>query len=106
DGELARMNRLVADLLTLARLDAGLPIQTQSLPVAPLLEGLVDETRLLAASAGRKLKIADPLTETAGQFEILADPDRLHQILLNLLHNAVKFTPDGGSIAVCASRQR
>src|SRR5205085_7879484 len=44
DGELSRMNRLVADLLTLARLEAGLPVHTQALPVGPLLDGLAEET--------------------------------------------------------------
>jgi two-component system OmpR family sensor kinase len=105
NGELDRMNRLVGDLLTLARLEAGLSIHIQALPVAPLLEGLVEEARLLAASAGRDLHVADPQTHADGTFEVLADPDRLHQILLNLLHNAVKFAPDGGSITVCAERQ-
>lgn len=105
NAELARMNRLVGDLLTLARLDAGLPVRVQALPVEPLLEGLVEETRLLAARAGRDLVVAAPQTEPADGVAVLADPDRLHQILLNLLHNAVKFTPDGGCITLGAARQ-
>jgi two-component system OmpR family sensor kinase len=106
NGELARMNRLVGDLLTLARLEAGLPMHVQALPVAPLLEGLVEETRLLAAHADRDLVIvAGPQSGGADGLTVLADPDRLHQILLNLLHNAVKFTPDGGCITVCAARE-
>ncbi len=106
NGELARMNRLVGDLLTLARLEAGLPMHVEALPVVPLLEGLVEEARLLAARSGRDLLIvAGPQSGGAGALTVLADPDRLHQILLNLLHNAVKFTPDGGRITVCAARQ-
>jgi two-component system, OmpR family, sensor kinase len=105
NGELARMNRLVGDLLTLARLEAGLPIHVQALPVAPLLEGLIEETRLLAARAGRDLIVADPQTDAAGALAVQADPDRLHQILLNLLHNAVKFTPDGGRVTIRAGLQ-
>jgi two-component system OmpR family sensor kinase len=64
-AELARMNRLVGDLLTLARLEAGLPLHLQALPVAPLLEGLAEETRLLADHSGRSLTVADPRTEEA-----------------------------------------
>jgi two-component system OmpR family sensor kinase len=106
NDELARMNRLVGDLLTLARLEAGLPLHVQALPVVPLLEGLIEETRLLTARSGRDLAVvAGPQTAWAGGLAVLADPDRLHQILLNLLHNAVKFTPDGGRITVCAARQ-
>jgi two-component system OmpR family sensor kinase len=104
--EIARMNRLVGDLLTLARLEAGLPLHIQALAIAPLLEGLVEETRLLAVRSGRDLAIADsPQTATDNRLTLLADPDRLHQILLNLLHNAVKFTPDGGQITVGATRR-
>ncbi|HVC35647.1 MAG TPA: ATP-binding protein [Chloroflexota bacterium] len=105
NGELARMNRLVGDLLTLARLEAGLPLHVQALPIVPLLEGLVEETRLLAARSGRALIFAELKTDAADGLAVLADPDRLHQILLNLLHNAVKFTPDGGCISVGAARQ-
>jgi len=104
-GEMARMNRLVGDLLTLARIDAGLPLHVQALPVVPLLEGLVEETRLLAARSGRDLAVVAPRIQEGGELAVLADSDRLHQILLNLLHNAVKFTPDGGSITVAAARQ-
>ncbi len=106
DGELARMNRLVGDLLTLARLEAGLPMHVQALSTAPLLERLIEETRLLAGRSRRDLVIeaASPNGET-DSLTVLADSDRLHQILLNLLHNAVKFTPDGGRITVGAARR-
>jgi two-component system OmpR family sensor kinase len=105
-GETARMSRLVGDLLTLARLEAGLPLHIQALDVAPLLEGWAEETRLLAARLGRDLRIVSgPQSEGDAGLTLLADPDRLHQILLNLLHNAVKFTPDGGLITVSVAQQ-
>jgi two-component system OmpR family sensor kinase len=83
DDELARMNRLVGDLLTLARLEAGLPMHVQALPAAPLLKGLIEETRLLAARFGRDLVIGTgPPNGEADTLTVLADSDRLHQILL------------------------
>jgi|GEM_PF-1965782 two-component system OmpR family sensor kinase len=101
EGELARMNRLIGDLLMLARLEAGIPVHLQALPLMPLLEGLLEKARVLAAGAGHKLVIeAGTQTGEAAGLTVLADPDRLQQIMLNLLHNAVKFTPDGGRITV------
>jgi two-component system OmpR family sensor kinase len=105
NAELARMNRLVRDLLTLARLEASLPLHVQALPVVPLLEGLAEQTRVLAARSGRDLIVIGPSTDNVDRAAVLADPDRLHQILLNLLHNAVKFTPDGGCITLSGARR-
>ena len=103
--ELGRMKRLVTDLLTLARLDAGLPVRTRLVEIVPFLDGLAEQTRGLAAHAGRELDVAvEYIPQEDDRLAVLADPDRLHQILLNLLHNALKFTPDGGRITLKAQR--
>jgi signal transduction histidine kinase len=94
--EIARMERLAADLLTLARSDRG----ELELAVAPVNAGalaaeVVRRTEPLARERGVELVIeqeATPPTE--------ADPDRIQQTLLILLGNALKHTPPGGRVVV------
>lgn len=101
DG-LGRLERLANDLLTLARSDLG----EQALAVAPLDLGsftaeVVRQTTPLAHSHNLTLRC-----ETINdQVPIEADPDRLHQVLLILLDNAIAHTTSGGTIVIEISRQ-
>ncbi len=95
-----RANRMVMDLLDAARIQSGqaISIQPQPLPVGPLLAEAVEAFRLQAEQKCQRL-----VCETAdGVSHVLADNDRLHQVLSNLIGNAVKFTPEGGLIRVTA----
>jgi heavy metal sensor kinase len=93
--EVNRLTNIVESLLTLSRADAGqIRIQVSVFPVVPLvreaaglLEVLIEDKHLKFALAG---------DESLGAFG-----DRLHvrQAIVNILHNAVKFTPAGGSIS-------
>ncbi|MEB3237516.1 MAG: ATP-binding protein [Candidatus Sericytochromatia bacterium] len=96
-----RLTRLVDDLLDLNRLESGvLALHTEALDPRDLIEGVVAAMRPLAAQRAQRLTSAiEPELP-----EILADGDRLAQILRNLLSNALKFTPDGRSIVVRARR--
>ena len=92
-AESERMSRLVGDLLTLARADAGRPLRHEAVPVAPLL---ADVARRLAAShPGRPIHYAG-----GDGVAVVGDPDALMQVLLILLDNALKFTPPNGAIRV------
>lgn len=94
------MNRLVEDLLLLSRLDAGrLGLVTELVQVPNLLEQVIRQVKILAADRG----VAVELLPSAGQ--VRADPDRLRQVLLILLDNALRFTPSGGNIRL-ESRRR
>lgn len=95
--ETSRLARLVADLLALARADAGMPIRRQCVELDRLLMDVLGESRLLAG--GRRLAV-DQLEPSA----VSGDPDRLRQLLVILLDNALKYTPPGGRIAVRLAR--
>jgi signal transduction histidine kinase len=91
--EAERMSRLVNDLLTLARMDAGRPLDRQPVDLIGLAGEAVDQARILAGEREVTLR-----TDGAGRLMVLADPDRLKQVLLILLDNALKYgrpAPDG-----------
>jgi two-component system, OmpR family, sensor histidine kinase CiaH len=96
-AEIARMERLAADLLTLARSDGGeLELMTAPLDLGQLTGDLVRRVTPLADGRGVELR-----SEVVGESPTVeADPDRLQQVLLVLLDNAIKHTPSGGHVKV------
>jgi PAS domain S-box-containing protein len=87
---------LIGDILEFARLDSGrVQVQTRPIPVA---EVVARAKTLLGVQVGEAH--LDLTTDACGDATVLADPNRLQQILLNLLTNALKFTPPGGRIEV------
>ncbi|MHB0869818.1 MAG: sensor histidine kinase [Chloroflexota bacterium] len=95
--ESGRMSRLVADLLVLARADAGQPLKRERVELDRLLLAVFQETRVLAR--GRKLSLRD-----LDQLLVYGDPDRLKQLLVILADNAIKYTPDGGEVQLILRR--
>ncbi|MGD8238267.1 MAG: ATP-binding protein [Armatimonadota bacterium] len=96
DQECDRLNRLVQDLLNIARIEEGRGLE--------LHWGTVDLPDLCEkVLAGRKAYETKHrfVTEFPGEFpKIVADVDRVHQIVENLVSNAVKYSPDGGTVTV------
>ena len=91
--EAERMSRLVTDLLTLARLDAGRPLELRPVDLIALTGEAVDQARILAGEREVAMR-----TDGAGKLIVSVDADRLKQVLLILLDNALKYgrqTPDG-----------
>ncbi len=96
-GETERMRRLVEDLLTLARLDEGrAQLRLEPVDVGALVGAVCEQARHLARGQEITCEVAPGLSS------IRADADRLRQVLLNLVENAVKFTPAPGWICLAA----
>jgi signal transduction histidine kinase len=91
---------LINDVLNFAKLDAGqVEYRFDDVPVAPLMEGLEELIRPQVDAKGLRYShgTCNP------QYAVRADPEKVRQILLNLLANAVKFTDAGGEVALsCA----
>ncbi|AMO99765.1 phosphate regulon sensor kinase PhoR [Collimonas arenae] len=89
-----RMQRLVADMLTLTRLESLVqPPSSDTVRIKPLLNRLVEEARAL--SAGKH-----SISLQAQEIDLKGNHDELESAFANLLSNAVRYTPDGGHIAV------
>lgn len=99
-NEAGRLNRLVDDLLQLARLQAGsVKLNRESVDIAGLVGEIEEEYRLVA----ERRNIALHCTCTGLPAGFPADRDKLKQILINLLQNAINYTPAGGEVSVSAA---
>lgn len=95
-----QMDRLIQDLLDITRVESGrLTIDAQPVTTHALLEGAVRTLRPLVEAAG--LKLVMDLASSLPR--VNADPERIGQVLSNLVGNAIKFGADGGDITVSAS---
>jgi two-component system phosphate regulon sensor histidine kinase PhoR len=97
NGEVDRLAQLVEELLDLGRIESGtVPLQLARVDPDELARGCV---RRMTQQAERA-RVALTAQVGLGAPAIRADPDRLERALVNLVHNAIKFTPAGGSVVV------
>ena len=96
NDEVDRLIRLAGSLLTLTRADAGeIPLELEEVDLPAVIADVVEQLRPSAEHMGVDLKIVP-----GGPVTISADGDLLLQLLLNVLDNAIKYTPDGGEVSV------
>ncbi|TMA34746.1 MAG: HAMP domain-containing protein [Deltaproteobacteria bacterium] len=97
DRHAERLGRLIDDLLTLSDLELGrTPLRLAAVELAPVLDDVL-------AIFAERMKSSDISVATHVETStppVLADADRLQQVLINLVDNAIKYTPAGGRIAI------
>ncbi len=96
ESEAQRMSHLVEDLLLLARLDAGRPLERTDVDLTKLVLEAVDDARVVGPEHRWLLDLPDEPLVAPG------DEQRLHQVLTNLLNNARRHTPAGTTVTVAA----
>jgi two-component system phosphate regulon sensor histidine kinase PhoR len=100
EREIDNLAQMVNELLELSRIESGkVPLNRRPVQPLQLLEDARSRMAMQAERAGISLQVV--ITEELSS--VLADPSRISQVLLNLLHNAIKFTPPGGNISLMAS---
>ena len=93
---------IISEILDMARLEAGrTQINPEPLDLAALVDDVVAENNGDAERASVAIT-----TRTQPDLKLSADPNAVKQVLTNLVSNAIKFTPEGGTISIAASRRR
>jgi two-component system, OmpR family, phosphate regulon sensor histidine kinase PhoR len=99
--ELASLTQMVEELLELSRIESRrVPLVARSVPVVALIEQPIERLLPQAERKGVDLNIS----LRADLPRVRADATRIHQVVTNLVHNAIKFTPSGGAVTVFARR--
>lgn len=98
-AQVERLGRLVTQLLDLSRLEAGtVPLDRHDFAVEPVLADAVREQLMHDPGVAIDMIVEDPGLAADG------DPERVHQVVANLLENAVRHSPAGGAVQVSARR--
>jgi two-component system phosphate regulon sensor histidine kinase PhoR len=101
ETEVDSLSLMVQELLELSRIESGkVPLQLEPVGPTGLLTAAVGRLGLQAERAGLQISIQSMEDLPS----VLADPRRIEQVVTNLLHNAIKFTPSGGRIELAAEQ--
>ena len=95
-----RLSDLISDLLDISRIESGkYPMHAESVRVGSIVRRVVDSVEQLAGERDTRL-----LCDIEPALEAVADPKALDQVLVNLVQNAVKYTPPGSTVSIIGRR--
>ena len=95
--------KLIDDLLDVSRIITGkLRLSIRTVPLLPVIEAAIESMR--PAADAKEIRICFESRVPAGEDEVVGDPDRLQQVVWNLVSNAIKFTPPRGRVEVELAR--
>ncbi len=98
--ESERLEDLIQDLLSLARIESGnLGLEPEAIPLGRAITDCVERHQARAESKTLTM-VEKPPADVTGELYTWADPDALRQVMDNLVDNAIKYTPNGGRITV------
>jgi two-component system phosphate regulon sensor histidine kinase PhoR len=104
DEQAARLHELIMDMLSLARIESSQsPLEQTTVPMAPVVRRCLADYETQAAARGVRLVSNADECEVAN-FSIRGDEEALRQILSNLIDNAIKYTPAGGTVTLGCRR--
>ena len=99
DSSIIRLSRMIEDLLDLAKIESGkMAFKRELFNISLVMKDTIFSLRPKIQAEKGNIEIVEDYGE--GVPEIWADKDRITQVILNVLHNAVEFTPDGGMVSV------
>jgi signal transduction histidine kinase len=97
-----RLGRLVEQLLDLSKLESGeVPLHRADVALGPIVRRVVSEIEV--ARAGKRVRIEEDIPQDLPAVD--ADAERVHQVLFNLVDNAVRYVSDGGEVTIAAHRE-
>ena len=102
DEEIDNLNQMVMELLELAKIESGkVPIEKKMYSVEEIIHRPIERMRLQAERSGLSIE-----SRMEGELpKVQVDLPRIQQVLINLIHNAIKFTPPGGKISIVVCRE-
>lgn len=95
--EIRRLKKLVDDVLDFSSLEAGrITLHFEAIDVAELVRNAVEQIQPLASKRGQTIEVETSLVAA----KVTSDRERIHQVVLRILDNAIKFTPESGRVRI------